>query len=65
MDLELGDKRKRYEGSKRSHKQWKGDTTSGIVGLTNDGYNLIIDLGWRKFPMRLIRGLMRGILAAW
>ena len=37
------DKRKRFEISEKSHKKLKADKKCGIVGITNDGYNLISD----------------------
>ena len=41
MDLELGEKRKSFEESKKSHKKWKADKTSRGGGLTDNHYNLI------------------------
>ena len=43
MNSKLGDKRKRSEESKKSHKIRKDDKTYGASGLTDDDYNLIVD----------------------
>ena len=38
---ELGDKRKWFEKSEKIRKKRKDDKKNGIIGLTNDDYNLI------------------------
>ena len=43
MDPELGDKRKCLENIETSRKKRKIDGSFGIVGLTNDDYNMVLD----------------------